>query len=109
MVKLREELHQFFEVNMNMRARSVVLREIARLNLDPKEAYVAGKNGVLVPKKPSKVEQDKQDKSKNSEKKTENQDSDVVSETLSESETTEVAEQKKQKSPPPKKKKTVTE
>lgn len=41
---------------MNMKTRSVVLREISRLNLDPAEIYASGKNGSLIIKKPKNEE-----------------------------------------------------
>jgi hypothetical protein len=39
-----------------MRARANILREIASRNLDPKVAYVAGKNGSLKEKKKKSVD-----------------------------------------------------
>jgi len=92
---------------MNMRARSTVLREIGRLNLNPKETYVLGKNGKLVPKK-KKI---REDKKVIDVKELEVKETEIPTEELTLEEPSEVSEQKKQKSPPPKKKKasSVTE
>jgi hypothetical protein len=38
-----------------MRNRSVILRQLVKENLDPKIAYVLGKNGKLVPKDTKEV------------------------------------------------------
>jgi hypothetical protein len=50
-----------------MRNHKLILRQIARDNLDPKILYVAGKNGKLVPKANKEQEQEQEQEAKKQE------------------------------------------
>jgi len=94
---------------MNMRARSVILRDLADKGLDTSVAYTAGKNGSYVQKKKSEVKTAKADVSKiettNSEKEELVVSQEIEAINVVKEETSLTEKSIKKKSPPPKKKK----
>ena len=92
-----------------MRSHRQVLRQISEQNLNPKIAYVKGKNGVLVPKKTLNVPS--VEKTENSQEVTTISLEETVVESLPEDpkpEIQEATEEKSKKKVPPKKKKSET-
>ena len=94
-----------------MRQQQLILRKIAEQNLNPKVPYVAGKNGVLVPKRLQEAKEEKAEEvTKHVEVETAPLMGALTEDNLKE-QASEVSDEKPKKKlpPPPKKKKSTDE